>query len=548
MAVSQVTGSYFPTLGSAASAGRLLNETDDLPGHARPVAVLSHAFWLRRFAGNPAAVGETLTIDGVHLTVVGVAGQRFTGLMVGSPVDLWLPLQLSPEIDQNQPWAGALKSPVRPWLCVFGRLKPGITPVQAEVELDGHFQRKLEQLDPRRLLLAQDGERLGLQPAKIGLTSAEAGFGALRASYEKPVTVLMAMVGVLLLVTCANVAGLLLARGAAREREFALRSALGASRRRVVRQIMTESLLLAVLGGVIGLGVAWAGTRWLGRYLGSIDLGVDGRVVAFTLLVTIGTGVIFGLLPAWRLSRLDLMSACKWAGGTSRRLNHGLVVMQISLAFLLCIGAALLGRSFQQLAASETGFQREQLLLAPLNADRNAKPEQRLQLAHLLRAELAALSGVQNATVFQGISLLGPFGIENTFEISGVPSPAGTTMTANVVAVGPDFFGTMGIALIRGTDFTPTAASGGTARPIVISEWAGRKLLGMPILSGGGSSFGPSLRSRAWPGISSMVICGRIRVSCSTFRSKRVPARCRPPWRSGPSPARRLVWLIFGRS
>lgn len=474
----EVTGSYFSTLGGAASAGRLLDESDDQPGNARPVAVLSHAFWLRRFGADPEVVGRPIMIEGVQLTIVGVAPRGFTGLMVGSPIDLWLPLQLSPEIDQNLPWGGALKSNNRPWLIVFGRLKPNFASAQAEEEIDAHFQRKLEELDPRRVGLTQNRSQPGLRRAKIGLIPAGTGFGALRTNYEKPVTVLMIMVGVLLLVACANVAGLLLARGAAREREFAMRSSLGASRRRLMAQIMTESLLLALVGGILGVGVAWSGTHWLGRYLGSVDLSVDARVVVFALLATTCTGIVFGLLPAWRLSRLDLMNACKWATGGSQRLNRVLVVMQISLAFLLCIGAALLGRSFQQLATSNTGFQREHLLLAPLDADRNAKPEQRLELSQRLREELAALPGVKSATVYQGIGLLGPFEIENKFEVSGGQPSAETSTSASVVAAGPDFFQTMGITLIRGVDFTAPGSHRGTALPIVISEWSAKKLFG----------------------------------------------------------------------
>lgn len=478
VATLEVTGSYFPVLGSMASLGRLLDESDDQPGHARPVAVLSHALWSRRFGADPGVLGRSLTLEGVQLTVVGVAPRGFTGLMVGSPVDLWVPVQLSPEIDHNQPWAGALKSTTRPWLIVFGRLNPGVTAIQAEGELDGHFQRKLEQLDPRRVKLAPDGGQPGLRRQKIGLKPAGAGFGALQAAYEKPVTVLMAMVGVLLLVACANVAGLLLARGAAREREFAMRSALGASRWRVVTQIMTESVLLALLGGVLGVGVAWGGTHWLAGYLGSVDLSMDGRVACFVLFVTSGTGIIFGLLPAWRLSGFDPMNASKWTRGASRRLNQSLVVGQISLAFLLCIGAALLGRSFQQLASSNPGIQWEHLLLAPLDADRTAKAEQRLKLSQRLREELAALPGVKSATVYQGIGLLGPFGIENHFEVSGQSSTTGNIRTASVVAAGPCFFETMGISLIRGVDFTAPGTTGAAARPIVISEWSAGKLFG----------------------------------------------------------------------
>jgi predicted permease len=360
-----------------------------------------------------------------------------------------------------------------PFLCIAGRLAPGTTRAQAEAELDVLFQGKLAQLDPRRVA---GGNQSGLLPQKIGLTPAGTGFGGLRAAYEQPVTVLMAMVAVLLVIACANVAGLLLARGSTRVREFAMRAALGASRRRLACQMITESLLLAACGGLLGIGLARAGTGWLGRYLGYLDLGVDGRVMLFVVLTIVLAGLFFGLLPAWHLSRVDLATATRKNGSGSLRLNNFLVVSQVALAFVLCVAATLLVRTFQRLSTGDIGFQRQQSYLARLDFDRQAKPAQRLELSRRLLEELRALPGIEATTVFQGISLLSPVAIENKFAVTGAASSPDAP--ASVVVAGPDFFRTMGLPLVRGRDFEVEQKRSAGIQPMIIGEWSARKLFG----------------------------------------------------------------------
>jgi predicted permease len=472
-----VSGSYFTMMGINASVGRMLGAEDDQAGRANPVVVLSHETWQRHFASDPAIIGQSVRIDRTPVTVIGVGPPGFVGATGAGHVDLWVPLQLSGELDRGQPWAASLKSDAYPFYAIFGRLDPGVSRERAAAELDALYQAKLAELDPRRANQSRENEQTDLVQRRITLRSAAAGYGFMRDNYRKPGVLLAGMVCALLAVACANVAGLLLAKGAAREREFAVRAALGASRWRLFRQVMLESLLLALLGGLVGGLVAWGGTHWLGDYLGRVDLRLDQRVMGFALIVTALTGVVFGLVPALRLSRVDLVAPTKAGPGNLLRLNAALVVGQIALAFLLCTVAVLLVRTFQNLLETDLGFQRQQLTLATIQMDPDTPVLAAEETYRRLTETIKVMPGIKEVSTYRGISLISPVAFRQDFKVKGFVPASNEPLKASIAIAGSDFFKTMGIPLRRGTDFVPRAAND-HRRQIVISEWSAKKLFG----------------------------------------------------------------------
>ncbi len=468
----EVSGNFFSALGVSPVVGRALNEEDDQPGHPRAVTVVSYDFWRRHLGGDASAIGRTLLLDGFAVTVVGVAPPRFNGTVVGYRTDLWLPLQLSPQIDRHQPWGvDGLKSVFL--LNLVARLSPGVSPKAAATELSSLFRQQLAQ--PGGLPSWHSAlDEAALQRVAIELQPAGRGYGGLRSWLDRPVTLLTIMAGLLLLVSCANVAGLLIARSSNREKEFAMRAALGADGRRLFRQAMTESLLLACIGGIVGLAVAWAGVHGLGDFLGLVNLRPDGRVVSFLALIIGLTGFACGLMPAWRASRIDLVTPSRAMRRVSR-LNHGLVVVQIGLAVSLGVISILLVRTFHNVASIDPGFPTRNLLVAPLVVDGSTTFEQRLELDRRLREAVAALPGVRHVSSERGLELIrsGSYQVEIQFDISAVASPQ-SIRPAYLVMAAPGFFQTMGIPLVRGRDFGGPA----DASSVVITEATARQLFG----------------------------------------------------------------------
>lgn len=474
----EVSASYFTTMGVRASVGRLFDQGDDA-ANAPAVAVISHELWRRRFAADPSIVGCEILLDRFPVTVIGVAAPAFSGAVVGARADLWLPARLSPQIDQNQPWGAGGLAANYPLFNIAVRLRPGVSQRQAEAELTGLFQQQVALpagLPPWQKAL-EGGDVL---QSRIELQPLGRGYGGIRNWLYRPVVLLAGMVTAALLVACANIAGLLLVRGSAREREFAMRAALGASRSRIVRQILVESLALALLGGVAATLVVWGGTYGLGRFLEVVDLAPDIRVLTFAVGMTLITGLIFGLLPARRLSRLDLVSPGKQGTGPSSRMSRGLVVVQIALAFVLCSGAALIVRTFRNVAGIETGFRPAQLLVAPLTVDRSTAPKQRFEIEHRLRQACLVLPGVRSATFQQGWSLIGGTRAraESAHDIRDSLAPDAKPVPANRVTVGPDFFSTMQIPLLHGGGFHGADSAENAPPKVVLSEFAARRVFG----------------------------------------------------------------------
>ncbi len=488
-----VSGNFFSILGAPAALGRTLTPNDDRPGAAQPVAVISYDFWRRRFGQDPAVIGKIVALEEVPLTIVGVAPQGFLGFVVGSRPDLWWPIQMYPQVAG---WKDALASEGSQWLQIAGRVKPGVARAQACDELDVAFkQMRLEQVDK----MGWSGKKKeDFLSHRIELQSAGTGFTWLRRDFQRLLFLLMTIVGLVLLVACTNLAGLLLARGAARRREFSVRAALGAGRFALVRQVVTESLLLAVAGGVLGLLLAQGGVRLLAHYIPNygesvlLKLTPDVKILVFTFLISVGTGLLFGLLPAWRTTRLDVVTTLKnEAGGV---LGHAsgqlwsklLVVSQIALTCLLLIGAGLFVRTLQTLKALDTGFTRENLVLFGLDLGKDYNNSRRAQLYQEILRQLEDLPGVQSATLASVLSLGGSssYFMPNLMT-DGVAAKTTRGLHCSGVGVAPNYLKTMRISLLAGRDFGPEdwPAAGAdegkrTLRKVVLSESVAKSLFG----------------------------------------------------------------------
>jgi predicted permease len=491
-----VSGNFFSVLDTSPGLGRMLTPEDDRPGAPQPVAVISYDFWRRRFGRDPAVLGKVVTLEDVPLTIVGVAPRGFFGFVVGSRPDLWHPIQLVPQVNG---WEEPLSAEGDggEWLQIVGRSKPGVSNEHARAELDVIFKQM------RRV----QAEELGLSGSKkqdylshrIELRSAATGFTWLRGDLRQLLYILMVIVGLVLLVACTNLGGLLLARGAARGREFSVRAALGAGRLALMRQLMTESLLLAGCGGALGLLLAQWGVRLLTRYIPGygetvlLQLTPDLKVLAFMFLVSIGAALLFGLLPAWRGTRYDVVTALKDQAGnvmgrqSSQLWNKALMVAQIALSCCLLIGAGLFVRTLQKLATMDVGFDRENLLVFQLDPGKGYDDARRRHLYDQVLQRVRNLPGVRSASM-SNLQSLG--GSENGYGPRRVAMAGGILtdeegLDVRGTAVTRDYFQTMSIPLLMGRDFgpqdEPTAQAGqatSSSRPVIIDRTSAHRLFG----------------------------------------------------------------------
>jgi predicted permease len=523
-----VSGDFFGVLGVSGVLGRILTPSDDRPGDPRPVAVISHGLWQRRFRLNPAVVGSTITLDDVPFTIVGVAPRGFFGFVVGRRPDVWWPIQMIPQV-YGPDWAMNLTSEDwgSQWLQIVGRPKPGVSKEQARAELDVIFKQ----------MRRAQAEVLGLSGNKkqdylshrIELRSAATGFTWLRGEFRQLLYILIVIVGLVLLVACTNLGGLLLARGAARGREFSVRAALGAGRLALMRQLMTESLLLAGFGGALGLLLAQWGVRLLTRYIPGygetvlLQLTPDLKVLAFTFLASVGAALLFGLLPAWRGTRYDVVTALKDQAGnvmgrqSSRLWNKTLMVAQIALSCCLLIGAGLFVRTLQKLATLDVGFDRENLLVFQLNPGKGYDDARRGNLYDQVLQRVRNLPGVHSASM-SNLQSLG--GSERGYGPTKVAVAGGLLtdeegLDVRGTAVTRDYFQTMGIPLLRGRDFgpqdEPTAQAGQvtpSSRPVIIDRASAHRLFGE------GNPLGQLLQGRgrgvSWPPLEVIGVVGDV--------------------------------------
>lgn len=488
-----VSGSFFSVLGAQAALGRMMMPDDDRPGDPRPVAVISHDFWRRRFGQDPAVIGKTVTLEDVPLTIVGVAPRGFLGFVVGSRPDLWWPIQMVPQV---QDWKSALTEAGSQWLQIAGRLKPGVAEAQARDELDVVFKRmRLEQAEKWGW---SGKKREDFMSHRIEFRPAGTGFTMLRREFQRLLFILMAIVGMVLLVACTNLAGLLVARGTGRQRELSVRAATGADRLTLIRQLVTESLLLAAAGGLLGLLLAQWSVRLMANYIPNygenvlLELTPDLKILAFTFLISLGTGLFFGLLPAWWTTRLDLVTTLKNEAGSvlghasGQLWNKLLVISQIALTCLLLIGAGLFVRTLQTLKALDAGFSRKNLMVFGLELGRDYDGARRAQLHMEILRRLESLPGVNSASLASVLSMGG----SASYFTPNLTADAAIAMTGQGLhcrgmGVAPNYLKTMRISLLAGRDFgpedLPTAGAGEakrTLRKVILSESVAESLFG----------------------------------------------------------------------
>ncbi len=444
-----VTGNYFRVLGVGAALGRVIAESDDRP-EAPAVAVISYRVWEREFGSSPDAIGKVLEVNSTPLTVIGVAPRAFGGERVLFTPDLWLPLSQQPRVTDSD-W---LKAGDFTFLDVMARLRPGVSTARAQAALDPLYRQVLGREAGR--------DRLHVAPGRHGITIQD-----IQDKVVEPLRILMWMVGLLLVIACCNLANLLLARGAARTHEIGVRLALGAGRARLVRQLLTESLLLSGLGTALGLALAEWGTRLLLVYITEDDRmwlasGLSLDVLGFVVAVSIAATCLFGVAPALAGTRLDIRSALQanWRtasqGQPRQLLGKAFVVAQVAICLMLLSGAALLARSLWNLERQDWGFRREGVLQAdlPLAISMDFGPERKKYFASLrqpLYEKINALPGVRSAAIAAG----GPLGNQTySSEIStpGRTSPAGEE--ARIIRVSPRYFETMGIPILSGRGIT----------------------------------------------------------------------------------------------
>ena len=466
-----ISGDYFRGLGVPPAAGRLINSDDDRPG-APAVAVVSYGFAERQFGGAANAAGQPIEIDNLPFTVVGVTPPEFFGVDPGAAPDVYLPMHTNELLGAGHQFGfrpSDYNEPNYYWVDVMARLRPGVSLAQAQAVLAPQFREWVSST------ATNDKERANLP--ELVLKEGAGGLDSLRQEYSKPLYVLLTLVALILALACANVANLLLARSASRRREMALRLSVGAGRFRIVRQLLTESVLLASLGGALGVLFAIWGIRFLTLLLGNgqanftLHAELNWHVLAVVAALSLLTGVLFGLAPALESTRLDAMPALKEArvGDTFRRMSLSRVLMvgQIAISMLMLVAAGLFVRTLSNLQSIELGFNRENVLLFQVDARKAGHKDPEIASFYAnLRRRFIAMPGVRSASLSEGSLLGGETGLP--IGVAGAP----VNDANRILTVGPAFFATMQIPILAGRDFDERDRPGAPAVAVINEVFA----------------------------------------------------------------------------
>jgi predicted permease len=466
-----VSGTYFQVLGVGAAVGRTIAPDDDATVLGHPVVMLSYRYWQTRFGGDPSVLNKNMVVNGHNFTVIGVAARGFDGIEPGSVTELFVPVTMKAWMTPNGVGLEDLNDRRSSWLQILGRLKPGVTPPQAKASMQVLFHQIIEQeaKDPQ-IARVSEYDRQQFLKATINILPAATGRSFLRTQMTRPLQVLMAIVALVLLIACGNVANLLLVRAAGRQREIAVRLALGAGRWQIMRQLLVESVLLALTGGVVGVGVAYAGVKALLGFLpqSGTELGLaatpDGRVLLFNFGVALVTGLIFGLVPALQATNPDVGptlrdQARSVAGSGHGRLRKSLVGAQVTISLLLLIGAGLFIRSLQNLRDVGPGFRASALITFTADPSLNGYDgPHSLTFFRELNRKLAALPGVQSASLAM-IGILEDNDWDSTVNVEGYAPKPGEDMNPQFNAISPAYFATLGVPLLEGRDFSDRDAT-----------------------------------------------------------------------------------------
>ncbi len=473
-----VSGTYYAGLGVFAVVGRTLTTSDDTPA-SPPAAMISYRYWTRRFANRADVVGQTIHVNRIATTIVGVTPQGFDGaLQAGESPDVSVPLA---HYLRFQPDRSGRAQPGYWWLRIMGRLAPGATRDQVRGALEPVFQEA-----------ARDGWLAGRSPNGVAeempdaptLTADPGGQGEndVRRQFARPLAILMGLAGLVLAAACANVATLLLARSAARRREVAMRMALGSTRGRILRQLLTESLVLAVVASAIGLALSWWGAdlllalRPFGNAAAVLDLPLDRRVLGFTTAVTVATALLFGLAPALTATRVDLSTQFQGGSrmlGSGRRspLTQAMVVIQIALSLLLLVSTGLFVRTLNNLENVDVGFNRHNLVLFRIDLTSAGYPaDQYAAVQARIQERLEALPGVRSTT-FSSVALLSGVRQNKRVSLPGQPTPVGGAPIVNTNGLAPNFFAAMELPIVLGRGFTARDAPSAPRVAVVNQEF-----------------------------------------------------------------------------
>ncbi len=457
-----VTGDYFSVLGIPAALGRLFEPSEMDLNHPAPIAVISYAYWQRQFNGDHSVIGREIRLSGVPITIIGVAQRGFEGEIASESQDFFVPMSMQPQLVAHKSWN---EDPQLSWLQVMARLKPGVTRAQAEASVNVTFQQMLN--GAYGASLNKDDHETVVKE-HIPVAEGARGFSTARDAFGRPLVLLMIIVGLVLVMACTNISNMLLARSSSRSREIALRVAIGASPWRVVRQLVTESLFLAVLGGIAGLAVAQWGThlllRWVSvRYTALVlDTSLDARVLGFAAILCVITGLLFGLVPAFRALKVELTSILGNSTRVSASHSFGrffsvgnlLVAAQFAVSMLVITGARLLVRSLYNLEGIDLGYSRDQLLVMktdPISV--GFTPEHVQQIAREAPEAFASIPGVRGATVSED-GLFSGTDSDTDITVDGYTSNNKDDLQSHYDHIGSNYFSTIGARLLLGRDLT----------------------------------------------------------------------------------------------
>ena len=481
-----VSWNYFDVLGVKAALGRTFAPDDDrLPG-AHPLAVLSYDFWVNRFASDPNLLGQTLIINGHSMTVIGVSQKGFHGIELGYSPKIRIPVMMNRQMMAAWSETYNLDNRRGRWVNVFGRLRADVTREQAQASLQPLFHSILEmEVREKGFATATSYTKEQFLKSRIEVLPGAQGRSRLREQLSTPLWVLMALVGLVLLIACANLANLLLARAIGREKEIAVRLALGAGRFRIVSQLLAESLLLSGLGGTAGLLVAVWANRLLLQFIPTGDTPLilsttpDLRILGFALMLSTLTGILFGLAPALQATRVSLTPSLKEqvgsiAGSPHARFRKLLVVVQVCLSLLLLIGAGLFIRSLQNLKNLDPGFRTHNIIAFSMDPNLNGYPKERsLFFYRDLINHLQSLPGAESAALAL-VRVLDDNEWDSTISVEGYEPKPGEDMNPYFNAVSPGYFATLGLPLRLGREFLPTDEAGRQKVAIVNEKFARR--------------------------------------------------------------------------
>jgi putative ABC transport system permease protein len=500
-----VTGNYFEVLGVRPALGRVFSAGDETAPGANTVVVLSYGYWSRHYGSDSGILNKILNVNGTPLTVVGVARAGFEGVQVGQVPDLFIPVTMKARMTPN--WDG-LADENDHWIAILGRLKPGFTRAKAETAIAPSYRALLEAEAVQRRMSKDDKLKFVSKPLVVD--QGEHGRQILQADAKQPLITLMAMVGLVLLIACANLASLLVARSEARQREIALRLALGASRWRLLRQLLTESLLLGIAGGVAGLLLgSWTLRVLVGSIpesIGAVGLVAefDGRVLAFALALSLFTSVLFGFLPALRATRTDLQSTLKdqgtsvSSGKTNVQFRKWLMISQVALTVVLLVVAGFFAQSLLNLKRLDLGLRTDHVVQFSISPELNRyTPAQTIAFTDRVRETIAGLPGVRAVSATE-MPVLANSNASSNITPEGYTASDNENMDVNQNSVGPAFFTTLGIPLASGREFDEREGTSSPKVAIVNETMAhrffpGRNPLGLHFAWGAGNSVHPDI-------------------------------------------------------